>query len=249
VRRCEAGDAIRREKSGAALHAPLAQVLLCLGEEVRMPTQSIVAEALTVAGSNEARADAPLDRQACAPAAGEHVASASSIAVLPARAEDVPRIADIYAYHVRNGLASFETDPPTLREINERRIDLRANGFPFLVAFVRDRVVGYAYAGPYRERRAYRFTVEDSIYIHPSHVGAGIGGVLLDALIHESDLRGFRQMIAVIGDSDNHASINLHARHGFAMIGTLSAVGFKRGRWVDVVLMQRRLGSGDRALP
>ncbi len=173
----------------------------------------------------------------------------SDVPVLPARDEDIPAIAGIYAYHVRNGLASFETEPPTLKEMGQPRIELRSNGFPYLVAFCNDRLVGYAYAGPHRERRAYRFTVEDSIYMDPTYVGKGIGRILLDALVHESELRGFRQMIAVIGDSGNQASIKLHASCGFAMIGTFPAVGFKHGRWVDTVLMQRSLGNADHTLP
>jgi L-amino acid N-acyltransferase YncA len=196
------------------------------------------------------RAGAPADqrvRDASAPNRGGEVLL-SSVPVLPARDEDIPAIAGIYAYHVRNGLASFETEPPTLKEMSQRRIELRSNGFPYLVALCNDRVVGYAYAGPYRERRAYRFTVEDSIYMDPAYVGKGIGRILLDALVHESELRGFRQMIAVIGDSANHASTQLHASCGFAMIGTFAAVGLKHGRWVDTVLMQRALGNADREL-
>lgn len=163
------------------------------------------------------------------------------VVIVPARDEDIPAIASIYAYHVRHGLGAFETEPPTLKEMSLRRHALRANGFPYLVAFCGDRLVGFAYAGPYHERRAYRFTVEDSIYLDPAFVGKGIGRMLLHALIHESELRGFRQMLALIGDSANQASIGLHEGCGFARTGVLRAVGFKQGRWVDVVLMQRAL--------
>lgn len=118
-----------------------------------------------------------------------------------------------------------------------------------MAAFFDDRLVGYAYAGPYRERRAYRFTVEDSIYVDPGFLGRGIGRMLLYALRHESELRGFHRMIAVIGDSANEASIKLHARCGFAMVGTLRSVGLKHGRWVDCVLMQRSLGEENQTSP
>lgn len=171
------------------------------------------------------------------------------VVVVPSRDEDIPAIASIYAHHVRIGLASFETDPPTLKEMSRRRAELRANGFPHLVAFHDDQLVGYAYAGPYHERRAYRFTVEDSIYLDPRFVGQGIGRMLLHALLHESELRGFRQMVALIGDSANQASIKLHERCGFTRVGTLRSVGFKQSRWVDVALMQRALGKGNETLP
>lgn len=173
----------------------------------------------------------------------------ANVLIMPARDEDIPAITAIYGYHVRNGLASFETDPPSLREMSQRRADLRAKAYPYLVAFCNDRLVGYAYAGPHHARRGYRFTVEDSIYIDPAFAGKGIGRRLLDALIHECELRGYRQMVALIGDSGNTASIRLHARAGFEMIGTFRSVGFKHGRWVDVVLMQRALGAGDSELP
>lgn len=171
------------------------------------------------------------------------------VVIVPARDEDIPAISSIYAHHVRHGLASFETEPPTLKEMSRRRAELRANGFAYLAAFFDDRLVGYAYAGPYRERRAYRFTVEDSIYVDPGFLGRGIGRMLLYALLHESELRGFRRMIAVIGDSANEASIKLHARCGFAMAGTLRSVGLKHGRWVDCVLMQRSLGEENQTSP
>lgn len=171
------------------------------------------------------------------------------VSVVPARDEDIPAVASIYAHHVRNGLVSFETEPPSLKEMSRRRVELRANGFPYLVAFCGDRLVGYAYAAPYHERRAYRYTVEDSIYLDPRFVGQGIGRMLLHALLHESELRGFRQMLALIGDSAHQASLKLHERCGFTKVGALRSVGFKHGRWVDVVLMQRALAKGNETLP
>ena len=154
---------------------------------------------------------------------------------------DVPAIADIYAHHVRTGTASFETEPPDATEISRRRSAVIERGLPWLVAESDGVVVGYAYAGPYRPRAAYRFTVEDSIYIHPDHAGQGIGTRLLPRLIAECQNVGCREMIAVIGDSDNHASVRLHEKFGFRLVGVLEGVGFKFDRWLDTVLMQRRL--------
>ena len=203
--------------------------------------QPVAAEALVPAGDRRSEISMSVGEK--------NSRTLSDVIILPASAEDIPRIADIYAYHVRNGLATFETDPPSLKEMTERRVELRAHGFPYLVAFRNDRLIGYAYAGPYRQRWAYRFTVEDAIYMHPMYVGKGIGRLLLDALIHECELRGYRQIIAVIGDSANKASINVHARSGFAGVGVFRSVGFKHGRWVDTVLMQRSLGAADPAPP
>jgi phosphinothricin acetyltransferase len=126
---------------------------------------------------------------------------------------------------------------------------VRKRGLPYLVAMVAGHVAGYAYAGPYRPRPAYRYTVEDSIYVHPDALGRGIGRALLAALIRECEHTGARQMLAVIGDAGNAASIRLHAAAGFAPAGTLTSVGYKLGRWLDVVIMQRALGIGDAALP
>ncbi len=167
----------------------------------------------------------------------------------PSTDADVPAITSIYAHHVRTGLASFETEPPDAFEMARRRMDVLRRGLPFLVAEVDGAVVGYAYAGPYRVRPAYRFTVEDSIYIHPDHTRKGIGRRLLQAIIAACEEKGCRQMIAVIGDSGNAASIGLHQAFGFEHTGTLRSVGFKFGRWVDTVIMQRPLGPGDGALP
>src|SRR5262245_28887428 len=161
--------------------------------------------------------------------------------IRPAQPHDIAAITPIYAHAVRHGTASFETEPPDDAEMARRQSALLAGGFPYLVAAVDGAVVGYAYAGPYRTRPAYRFTVEDSIYVALEAQRRGIGRALLDRLIAEATACGFQQMIAVIGDSAQHPSIALHAAFGFRHIGTLEAVGFKFGRWLDTVLMQRAL--------
>lgn len=155
----------------------------------------------------------------------------------------------IYAHHVNHGLASFEEVPPDIAEISRRRDVVRGYGLPYLVADRDGAVQGFAYASPFRDRSAYRYTVEDSVYIAPDVLGAGIGSALLSEMIECCTELGYRQMIAVIGDSGNEASIGLHAKHGFADAGMMPAVGFKFGRWVDSVRMQRPLGAGDTTLP
>ena len=167
-----------------------------------------------------------------------------ALLVRNAREDDFPALAGLYAYHVLNGLASFEVDPPDAAEMAHRHEQVTALGLPYLVAEVGGRIAGYAYAAPYRTRPAYRFTVEDSVYIHPERIGNGIGSTLLPALIAACERVGCRQMIAVIGDSENRSSIRLHEKFGFTRVGLLPAVGYKFGRWVDSVLMQRALGSG-----
>lgn len=159
--------------------------------------------------------------------------------VRPATANDVAEITAIYAHHVLHGTATFEIDPPDLEEMGRRRVEIEQAGLPFLVAASGDRILGYAYAGPYRPRPAYRFTVEDSIYIDPAEIGRGLGRLLMPALIAECEKAGARQLIAVIGDSENIASIRLHERFGFRHAGVFRAVGFKFDRWLDTVLMQR----------
>jgi L-amino acid N-acyltransferase YncA len=156
-----------------------------------------------------------------------------------ATANDTAQIAGIYAQHVLQGTGTFEIDPPDADEIDRRRSEIVQNGLPYLVAARDDRVLGYAYAGLYRPRPAYRYTVEDSIYIDPAEIGRGIGKLLLPALIEACEAAGRRQMIAVIGDSGNIASIRLHERFGFRHVGVLRSVGFKFGKWLDTVLMQR----------
>jgi L-amino acid N-acyltransferase YncA len=165
-------------------------------------------------------------------------------------AADIPAITSIYAHAVRFGTATFEIDPPDEAEMGERFRALAAGGFPSLVAALPDdRVVGYAYAGLYRTRVAYCNTLEDSIYIDPDFHRRGIGRALLDRLVKESEARGFRQMVAVIGDSAQLGSIALHRAAGFRMVGTFEAVGYKFGRWIDTVLMQRALGGGATTAP
>lgn len=162
---------------------------------------------------------------------------------------DAEAIAAIYAHHVRFGLGTFEETPPSVDEIRQRRESILALGLPFLVATVGERIVGYAYAGLYRTRSAYRYTLEDSIYVAAEAARRGVGRALLARLIERCDGLGYRQMVAVIGDSDNRASIRLHAALGFEHIGIQPAVGFKHGRWVDSILMQRALGAGAATLP
>jgi L-amino acid N-acyltransferase YncA len=156
---------------------------------------------------------------------------------------DISAVQAIYAHHVLHGAASFEEEPPPLAEMQRRRAAVLARGLPYLVAEIGGRVAGYSYASPYRARPAYRFSIENSVYVARDRARAGIGRALLSALIARCERGEWRQMIAVIGDSANAASIGLHAGLGFRRVGTLHDVGFKFGRWVDSVLMQRPLGS------
>ncbi len=165
------------------------------------------------------------------------------------RDADIPSIQAIYAYHVEHGTASFEETAPTIMEMTERYQRLRDGGFPYIVARARDRILGYAYAGPYRPRSAYRFTVEDSIYVDPDYYRRGIGQALLGELIIRSTSSGKRQMLAVIGDGGNQGSIRIHEKAGFNLVGSFRSIGFKFGRWIDSVLMQRSLGAGDQLVP
>ena len=172
-----------------------------------------------------------------------------STEIRPASTADLPAITEIYEHAVRYGTATFELIPPDLAEMTRRFTVLMDGGFPYFVAALDDRVVGYAYAGAYRPRPAYRFTVENSVYLEPDIHRRGIGLQLLRRLITESEARGYRQMIAVIGDSANAGSIGVHSKCGFQMIGTHPDVGFKFGRWLDTVMMQRGLGEGANTLP
>jgi phosphinothricin acetyltransferase len=169
--------------------------------------------------------------------------------IRPAGPGDIAAITRIYAHAVTHGTASFELHAPDEAEMGRRMQHLLDGQFPYLAAEVDGVLAGYAYASLYRTRPAYRFTVEDSVYVAPERHGRGIGRVLLSALIEASAERGFRQMIAVIGDSEQTASIALHAALGFAPIGTFPNIGFKFGRWLDTVLMQRPLGPGSSAPP
>ena len=156
---------------------------------------------------------------------------------------------EIYAYHVLHGLASFEEEPPSAAEIRRRFEDVRGRGLPWLAADFGGVLVGYGYCSVYRTRSAYRYSLEDSVYVRHGSEGRGVGSALLGELIrHVADL-GYRQLIAVIGDSSHAPSINLHARFGFLRVGTLRSIGFKLGRWVDTVIMQRPLGPGDGTPP
>lgn len=159
--------------------------------------------------------------------------------------DDIPHITEIYRHAVLHGKASFEIDPPSVETMLERRKALVSGGFSYLVAEVEGRVAGYAYAGAYRARPAYGATVEDSIYVSPDAKGMGIGRKLLDALIEDATAKGFRQMVAVIGDSANAASVAVHRAAGFELVGTLKSIGWKHGQWLDTVLMQRPLGEAD----
>jgi phosphinothricin acetyltransferase len=172
-----------------------------------------------------------------------------NVSIRPATAADLARLREIYAGHVLTGAASFEEEPPALEEFKRRWQAIADLGLPYLVACDPQGPLGYAYAGPYRPRSAYRFSVEDSIYLDPSATGRGIGARLLQAVIDGATHAGKRQMLAVIGDSANTGSIALHRRLGFADVGTFRAVGFKFNRWVDSVLMQRALGEGGTTAP
>jgi len=182
-------------------------------------------------------------------AAPSNCAWSSACKVRDAVAADLPAIQRIYAHYVRQGTATFEESAPDAPELTRRWREVVDAGFPWLVAEEAGAVVGYAYANHYRLRSAYRFTCEDSVYLDPAACHRGLGTALLQAVIARCETRGWRQMIAVIGDSGNQGSVRLHARLGFTPTGTLCDVGFKLGRWLDVVLMQRRLGEGGLTSP
>lgn len=164
-------------------------------------------------------------------------------------ARDIAAVTAIYEHHVLNGLATFEIQPPDIPEMERRWRTVTGKDYPYLVAERLGKIVGYSYAGPYRPRPAYRYTVENSVYVHPDCIRQGIGRLLMTELIAQCQKGDFRQMVAVIGDSANLSSIRLHETVGFERVGILRSVGFKFGRWVDSLLMQRELGEGDRALP
>jgi L-amino acid N-acyltransferase YncA len=172
-----------------------------------------------------------------------------AVLIRDATAADLGAITKIYAHHVRYGLASFEEVPPTIEEFRSRRVAVLDSGLPWLAAELRGEVVGYAYASAYRARPGYRYTIEDSVYVDQGLTGLRVGSALLTALIERCEAGPWRQMLAVIGDSANAGSIALHRRLGFTHVGTFASVGFKLGRWVDTVLMQRPLGAGDHTLP
>ncbi|MNE54206.1 Phosphinothricin N-acetyltransferase [compost metagenome] len=165
--------------------------------------------------------------------------------IRPCEEADIPAITEIYRDAVLNGRASFEIDPPGVDMMLERRRLLVEGNYSYLVAEIDGKIAGYAYAGAYRPRPAYGAAVENSVYVDPAMKGMGIGRKLLDALIEDATSRGFRQMLAVIGDSGNAASIGLHRAAGFEHVGTFKSIGWKHGQWLDTVLMQRALGEGD----
>lgn len=164
-------------------------------------------------------------------------------------ASDMAAVQAIYTRHVLHGLGTFEEVPPSTEELAARRVRVLSQGLPYLVADVGGAVAGYCYASAFRPRPAYRFTIEDSIYVADGQSGRGIGSALLGELITRCEAGPWRQMVAVIGDSGNAASIGLHRHMGFSMVAVLASVGFKLGRWVDSVMMQRALGPGDTTLP
>ena len=160
-------------------------------------------------------------------------------------ADDLPEVCEIYALEVREGTASFELEPPGLAEMTARFAAIERAGLPYLVAVQDGRIAGYGYASAYRPRPAYRHTVEDSVYVARWARRQGVGGALLAELVERATARGMRQMVAIIGDSAHAASIQLHQRAGFRLVGTLEHVGWKLGRWLDTVIMQRPLGPGS----
>jgi L-amino acid N-acyltransferase YncA len=171
------------------------------------------------------------------------------IIIRPAVPGDIGAITRIYADAVLNGTASFEIEPPDQSEMLRRQTALLKSHYPYFAAEIEGLVAGYAYAGPYRMRPAYNWSVEDSVYVTPKMHRKGMGALLLRALVAASAQRGYRQMIAVIGDTAQIGSIALHERAGFSHVGTLHSVGFKHGKWLDTVLMQRPLGQGDATAP
>jgi L-amino acid N-acyltransferase YncA len=179
---------------------------------------------------------------------GQFAAMSDLPNIRAATAHDAAQIAAVYAHHVAHGTASFDTEPRSVEATIARIAECESRGWPFLVCTDGDLVLGYAYATQFRDRPAYRLACEDSIYVHPAHVGKGVGRHLLGALIDAAEGAGFRQMLAVIGGGEP-ASVALHASHGFQHVGQMRSVGRKFGRWLDSVYMQRALGAGDNAPP
>ena len=169
--------------------------------------------------------------------------------VRPAAPQDLPAIQAVYAHHVLHGLASFEEAPPSVEEMQRRYADVTGQGFPYLVAEERGEILGYGYCSLFRTRSAYRYTIEDSIYVKEGRQGKGVGKAILTELIARCETLNYRQIVAVIGDSANAGSIKLHESLGFVRAGLLRSSGFKFGRWVDSVYMQRALGPGDGTKP
>ena len=169
--------------------------------------------------------------------------------IRPSREEDLTQVTAIYAHHVLHGTGTFETTPPSAQEMGMRRSDVLSKGLPYLVAEDQGEILGFAYCQWFKPRPAYRFSAEDSIYLHPQASGRGVGRELLSALALQAEEAGIRKLIAVIGDSANAASIGVHRALGFTQVGVLRACGWKFGQWLDIVLMEKTLGEGDRTAP
>jgi phosphinothricin acetyltransferase len=180
---------------------------------------------------------------------GDEAGAWRHLSLRESRESDMPAVQAIYADHVRHGFGSFEEEPPELAEMLRRRADMLGRGLPHVVAEADGAILGFAYAGPYRPRSAYRYTVEDSVYVARAALRRGLGRALLAEIVRRCEELGYRQMVAVIGDSGNERSIGVHRALGFAEVGRLPAVGYKLGRWVDIVIMQRALGTGDGTPP
>jgi phosphinothricin acetyltransferase len=175
--------------------------------------------------------------------------TASRLLLRPSCPEDLEAITALYAWHAEHGTGTFELEGPDLAEMTRRREDILAKGLPWLVAERDAELLGFAYANHFRPRRAYRFALEDSVYVAPSAQRQGLGRLLLTELVARCESLGARQMFAVIGDSANAGSIAVHQALGFTEVGVMRAAGWKFGRWLDVVILQRTLGPGDRTAP
>jgi phosphinothricin acetyltransferase len=167
-----------------------------------------------------------------------------SLTIRPAVADDAAGLAALYGWHVLNGVGTFEEVPPDAQTMGQRLAGVRARDLPYLVAEQGGEIVAMAYAGPFRLRAAYRYTAEDSVYVAPSHQRQGLGRAMLGAVIKRCQALGLRQMVALIGDSGNAGSVGVHAALGYSHAGVMSGVGYKAGRWLDVVIMQRALNGG-----
>jgi L-amino acid N-acyltransferase YncA len=169
--------------------------------------------------------------------------------IRPSRDQDLPAITAIYAHHVLHGTGTFETEPPSEADMVGRRADVLAKGLPYLVAEEDGRVLGYAYCQWFKPRPAYRFSAEDSIYLHPDAQGKGLGKALLAELARQAEAAGIRKLIAVIGDSANKGSVGVHKALGFQPVGVIQSCGWKFGKWLDIVLMEKQIGAGDSSPP
>ena len=172
-----------------------------------------------------------------------------TLIVRPSQDADLGAIAEIYAHHVRHSTGTFETEPPSLHEMGQRRADVLAKGLPYLVAAQDAQVLGFAYCNWFKPRAAYRYSAEDSIYLAPAAQGRGVGRLLLTELVRQAEAAGIRKLIAVIGDSANAGSVGVHSALGFNRVGVLQSCGWKFDRWLDVVMMEKALGIGDKAPP